>query len=175
LRLIGLGSKSGYSDAGSFGFRPFDVSGGPIDRVRAEVVVERKPTLSYLQMNAPEASQHIISGLYDLEQGRWRWMSAKAILLLKPPAAPRPVVEVVFSIPDQSPARRVTLSVDDVPVVEKTFEAPGAYTLTSGPVTLRSDSPTLTIAVDKVFSVQGDRRELGIVLVSAGFKPTSVF
>jgi 4-amino-4-deoxy-L-arabinose transferase-like glycosyltransferase len=175
LRLIGLGSKSGYSDAGSFGFRPFDVSGGPIDRVRAEVVVERKPTLSYLEMNAPEASQHIISGLYDLEQGRWRWMSAKAILLLKPPAAPRPVVEVVFSIPDQSPARRVTLSVDDVPVIEKTFEAPGAYTLTSGPVTIRSDSPTLTIAVDKVFSVQGDRRELGIVLLGAGFKPSPVF
>jgi hypothetical protein len=171
LRLIGLGSKSGYSDAGSFGLRPFDVDGGPIDRVRAEVVVERKPTLSYLEMNAPEAQQHIVSGLYDVEQGRWRWMSAKAILLLKPPATPRPVVEAVFSIPDQSPARRVTLSVDDVPVVEKTFAAPGAYTLTSGPVTLRSESPTVSITVDRVFSVPGDRRELGIVLLSAGFKP----
>jgi hypothetical protein len=175
LRLIGLGSKSGYSDAGSFGLRPFDVDSGPIDRVRAELVVERQPALSYLDMNAPQAQQHIISGLYDLEQGRWRWMSAKATLLLKPPAAPRPVVEVVFSIPDQAPARRLTLSVDDVPVIEKTFASPGAYTLTSGPVTIRSDSPTLTIAVDKVFSVQGDRRELGIILVGAGFKPTSVF
>jgi hypothetical protein len=171
LRLIGLGSKSGYSDASSFGLRPFDVDGGPIDRVRAEVVVERKPVLSYLEMNAPEAQQHIIGGLYDLEQGRWRWMSAKAILLLKPPAAPRPVVEVVFSIPDQSPARRVTLSVDDVPVVEKTYASPGAYTLTSGPLTLQSESPTVTIAVDRVFSVTGDRRQLGIVLVGAGFKP----
>ena len=170
LRLIGLGSKSGYSDASSFGLRPFDVDSGPIDRVRAEVVVERKPTLSYLEMNAPEAQQHIISGLYDLEQGRWRWMSAKAILLLKPPAAPRPVVEVVFSIPDQSPARRVTLSVDDVPVVEKTFASPGAYTLTSGPVTLQSESATVTIAVDRVFSVTGDQRQLGIVLVGAGFR-----
>jgi hypothetical protein len=171
LRLIGLGSKSGYSDAGSFGLRPFDVDGGPIDRVRAEVVVERKPTLSYLEMNAPEAQRHIVSGLYDVEQGRWRWMSAKAILLLKPPAAPRPVVEAVFSIPDQSPARRVTLSVDDVPVVEKTFASPGAYTLTSGPVAVRSESPTVSIAVDRVFSVPGDRRELGIVLLGAGFKP----
>jgi hypothetical protein len=170
LRLIGLGSKSGYSDAGSFGLRPFDVASGPIDRVRAEVVVERKPTLSYLEMNAPEAQQHIISGLYDLEQGRWRWMSAKAILLLKPPAAPRLVVEVVFSIPDQSPARRITLSVDDVPVVEKTFASPGAYTLTSGPVTVQSESPTVSIAVDRVFSVPGDQRQLGIVLVGAGFR-----
>jgi hypothetical protein len=135
------------------------------------VVVERKPTLSYLEMNAPEAQQHIISGLYDVEQGRWRWMSAKAILLLKPPATPRPVVEAVFSIPDQSPALRVTLSVDDVPVVEKTFASPGAYTLTSGPVTLRSEFPTVSITVDRVFSVPGDRRELGIVLLGAGFKP----
>jgi hypothetical protein len=135
------------------------------------VVVERKPTLSYLEMNAPEAQQHIVSGLYDVEQGRWRWMSAKAILLLKPPATPRAVVEAVFSIPDQSPARRVTLSVDDVPVVEKTFATPGAYTLTSGPVTVQSESPTVSIEVDRVFSVPGDRRELGIVLVGAGFKP----
>jgi hypothetical protein len=171
LRLIGLGSKSGYSDASSFGLRPFDVAGGPIDRVRAEMVVERKPVLSYLEMNAPEAPQHIISGLHDLEQGRWRWMSAKAILLLKPPAAPRPVVEVVFSIPDQSPARRVTLSVDDVPVIEKTFASPGTYTLTSGPVTVQSESSTVSIAVDRVFSVPGDQRQLGIVLLGAGFKP----
>jgi hypothetical protein len=171
LRLIGLGSKSGYSDASSFGLRPFDVDGGPIDHIRAELVVERKPVLSYLEMNAPEAQQHIVSGLYDLEQGRWRWMSAKAILLLKLPTTPRPVVEVRFSIPDQAPARRVTLSVDDVPILEKTFAAPGTYTLTSGPLTVQSESATVSIAVDRVFSVPGDQRQLGIVLLGAGFKP----
>ena len=44
LRLIGLDSRSGYSTA-SKGFYPFGISSGPVDRVRAELVVERKPVL----------------------------------------------------------------------------------------------------------------------------------
>ena len=170
LRLVGLGSRSGYSSASLTALRPFDLSSGPIDRVRASLVAERKPTLSYLQMNAPEAEQQIVSGLYNLEQGRWRWMSAKATLLLKPPAAPS-AVEVSFFIPDGSPARRISVSLDGATVVDKTFAAPGSYTLTSGPVTVQSQAPTLGISVDRTFSPPGDQRQLGIVLMGAGFKP----
>jgi hypothetical protein len=54
LRLIALETRSAYSKIDR-GYLPFDVSTGPIDRVRAEVVVARNPQLTYLQMNAPEA------------------------------------------------------------------------------------------------------------------------
>src|SRR5205807_42385 len=56
LRLIGIDSRSAYSTAG-LGLRPFDISFGPIDFLRAEMIVEQQPTLEYVPMNAPEAAQ----------------------------------------------------------------------------------------------------------------------
>jgi len=169
LRLTGLGAKSAYSTA-SMGLRPFDVTTLPADRVRADVVVERKPELSYLKMGFPEAGQQIVSGVYDLENGQWRWMGERAVLLLKRPATAAPV-EVVFYIPDQSPARRVSVAVDGVEVSAETYTAPGSYTLVSRPLAPAAESATVTIFVDKTFSVAGDQRRLGVVLVAAGFKP----
>ena len=63
LRLIGLESHSGYSTVAA-GFWPFGISAGLIDRVRAASVVERHPTLAYLPMNAPEAADQIVSGIF---------------------------------------------------------------------------------------------------------------
>jgi hypothetical protein len=169
LRIIGLGARSAYSSAG-FGLRPFDVTTSPIDRVRAVLVVERKPALSYLPMNAPEAGEQIVNGVYALEDNRWRWMSGRAVLLLK--RAKRPAaLEVVLFIPPASPARRVSISMDGVSVAEKTYAAPGAYTLDSAPVTAALETVTVTIAVDKTFSAPGDQRQLGIILNAVGFKP----
>jgi hypothetical protein len=169
LRLSGLGARSAYSSV-SLGLRPFDIHSGPIDRVRASVVIERKPALSYLPMNAPEADQQILSGVYQLEGGSYRWMGGRAVLLLKNPGQPSRV-EVALYIPPQSPARRVTVSLDDKPVAEKTFPGPGAYTLTSGALTVATDSPAVAVTVDRTFTVAGDQRQLGIILTAAGFKP----
>ena len=169
LRLSGLGARSAYSSV-SLGLRPFDIHTGPIDRVRASVVIERKPVLSYLPMNAPEADQQILSGIYQLEGGRYRWIGGRAVLLLKNPGQPS-VVEVALYIPPQSPARRVTVSLDDRPVAEKTFPGPGAYTLASGALPVAGDSPAVAVTVDKTFTVAGDQRQLGIILTAAGFRP----
>ena len=168
LRLVGLGNRSAWSSA-AFGLRPFDISTGPIDRVRAQVVIERKPEVSWLPMNAPEAERQIASGVYELEGGRWRWMSDRAVFLLKRPAAPS-VVAVAFHIPEQAPARRVALWVDGAKVAEKVFPTPGTYTLVSGPVTVAGESATIMVNVDKAFSVPGDHRRLGIILSEIGFR-----
>ena len=88
LRLFGLHSRSGYSNVDK-GFLPFDISTAPIDRVRAEQVVKREPTREDLPMNAPEAQEQIVSGVYPLEGGNtWRWTGGRAVILLKKPAAP---------------------------------------------------------------------------------------
>ncbi len=168
LRIVALNSHSAYSSAG-IGLRPFDISNGPIDFVRADIVVERKPTLEYLPMNAPESAQQIIGGVYDLEQNKWRWTSANAVLLLKSPAQATPI-KVDLYIPDQSPARTIRLLVNDRPLSEVHYDRPGSYTITTDAVSPEGSSATLTIAVDKTFSVPGDPRQLGIILTEAGFE-----
>ena len=169
LRLIAIDSRSAYSRA-NLGLRPFDISSGPIDFVRAETIVERTPTLEYLPMNAPEAAQQIVSGVYDLEDNRYRWMSGRGVLLLKAPQQPMPI-QVQLYIPDNAPARIVTLSLDDRPLREIKYDRPGSYTITTDPIQPAGGTATLNIAVDKTFSVPGDGRELGIILTGAGFRP----
>jgi hypothetical protein len=168
LRIVALGGKSAYS-ATLFGLRPFDISTGPIDRVRAEVFTEREPRLEDLPMNAPEAAEQIVGGVYDLEDKQWRWMSGEAVLLLKSPAEPKPVIVRLY-IPDPAPGRTVTVSVDGRQVSEETFAKPGAHTLTSAPLRPAGKSAIVSIAIDKTFSVPGDRRELGAILSEAGFR-----
>ena len=57
LRLISLSRRSAYSSAAA-GLLPFEISSGPADRVRADIVVDRKPVLSYLNPRDPQAPAH---------------------------------------------------------------------------------------------------------------------
>lgn len=169
VRMIGIGVRSAYSTV-TLGYRPFDIVFGPIDVVRAEVVVERKPQLSYLPMNAPAAETQIVSGIYELERGTWRWMTGRAVILLKRPPAPAPV-EVSLHLPEQAPGRKVALSVEGKTVAKAEFAGPGSYTLASdGPVAVEDDPAQLVITVDRTFSPPGDQRQLGLILSGAGFR-----
>ena len=168
LQLIGLEARSGYSTA-TKGLRPFDLSTAPIDIVRAAVVLDRHPALSYLPMNAPEAPAQIISGLYDVESSAWRWMAESAVVLLKSPAQPLPL-EAVFTIPDPAPARHVELLLNGRVVASATYGGPGAYTLKSPPQSPAGETATVTLTVDRTFSAPGDRRELGVVVAGMGFR-----
>jgi hypothetical protein len=168
LQLIGLEARSGYSTA-TKGLRPFDISTAPIDIVRTAMVLDRHPTLAYLPMNAPEASAQIVSGLYDLEGGAWRWMSASAVVLLKSPAQPLPL-QAAFTIPDTATARHVELLLDGRVVAAATYTTPGSYSLKSTPQPPGSETATVTLTIDRTFSVPGDHRELGVVVSAIGFK-----
>ena len=168
LRLVALQGKSAYSTT-MLGLRPFDISHGAIDQLRAEVVIERKPVLTDLRMNAPEAERQIVSGVYQLENGEWRWIGKTAVILLKPPAVPSPLV-VRFFIPDPAPARQVRIAVNDQVVATQDCPGPGTFTVTTLPNKPEGDSATITISVDKTFSSQSDKRELGIILTDVGFQ-----
>jgi hypothetical protein len=169
LRLIGLESHSGYSTV-SRGFWPFGISTGPIDRLRAREVAERHPTLAYLPMNAPEAADQIVSGIFSLEDNRFRWMSRSAVVALASPAAALPL-RATFTIPPQARARRVTLLLDGREVASQTYPAPGTYTLESPPVRAAGAVAIAEIAIDQTFFAPPDSRELGIVLTGVGFAP----
>lgn len=169
FRLIGLDSRSGYSTAAA-GLRPFDISAKPIDRVRAEIVAERRPTLAYLPMGAPEAENDIVSGLYNLESGVWRWTAGRAVVTLKAPDRSLPL-EATFLIPENAPARHVQLLADGQVVAEQTFPAPGEYTLRSSrPLTPSPGFVSVVLALDRTFRAPGDERDLGVVLQGIGFR-----
>jgi len=164
LRLIGLNSRSGYSNV-DHGFLPFDISNQPVDRVRAEEIVKREPTREDLPMNAPEAQEQIVSGVYAREDGNaWRWTSGRAVILLKKPEKPKPL-RVSLYIHDNAPARKVTVLLDGIQVAQQQYPGPGRYVLQSAPVT----GSVVTIVADKTFSVPGDSRELGLILSEVGF------
>ena len=132
-------------------------------------MIERKPSLTDLPMNAPQAGQQIVSGIYQLESGQWRWMSQTAAILLKPPDQPTPVT-VQFTIPAVSPARQVTIALNGHTIASQTYPAPGTYSLSSPAVNPGGDSANLTITLDKSFSVPGDSRQLGVILTDVGFR-----
>jgi len=78
-------------------------------------------------------------------------------------------LRAVFTIHEASPGRRISLLLDGKEVAARTYPSPGAYTLESPDQRTLNPTATLTIVVDKTFSVPGDGRELGIVLTEAGF------
>jgi hypothetical protein len=163
LRLVALQGKSAYSTT-MFGLRPFDISRGPIDQLRAELVIDRKPVLSDLPMNAPEAEQQIVSGIYQLENREWRWMGKTAVILLKPPASPTPLL-VHFFVPNEAKASEIRIIIDDKVVATRTI-TPGTFTFASPPII----AGKVTISVDKTFSPQSDSRDLGVILTEVGFR-----
>lgn len=163
FRTIALDTASGFSSADK-GFFPFGLSTGPIDRVHAVLVTEQKPVTEYLMMNSPDAPLQIVSGVYALEENRYRWMSKTAVILLKPPPTPLPV-RATFTIPPNAPARTVRFLLDSKEIAARTYPAPGTYTLESPPAT----GGTLAIEIDRTFRAPGDTRDLGMVLTGAGF------
>lgn len=163
LRLISLDGRSAYSVASARGLLPFEISTGLVDVVRADIVIERKPELSFLDPKDPRAMAQMVSGIYP--DG---WISDQASVVLKRPVGAASLVAEIY-IPDMAPARRVTLSVDGRVVAEETFSTAGVHTI-SAREPGESKDVTLTIAVDKTFSTAADRRKLGVVVTGIGFK-----
>jgi hypothetical protein len=165
--MIGLGARSAWSSA-SFGLRPFDWRSDALDVVRADLIVERAPQLVSVPMNSPEAERQIVSGIYELEEGRFRWMARRGAIVLKSPPTAAPL-EVKLFLPENAPARRVRLELDGVTVLDRALSGPGLHTIASQPVPPSGPTATLVIEVDRTFRVPGDHRELGVIVVEAGF------
>jgi hypothetical protein len=161
LRVISLDGRSAYSVASARGLLPFEISTGPIDRMRADIVLERKPELRWVDPKDPRAAPQLVSGIYP--DG---WMSDQANVLLK--TGPGALTAEIY-IPDIAPARRITLSLNGQVVADQTFSTPGVHTIQAAE-TLAAGNMTATITVDKTFSTPSDKRKLGVVVVGIGFK-----
>jgi hypothetical protein len=167
VTMMGVNARSGYTTDG-FGLHPFEVSSAPLDRIRLERALPDAPRLAFLEMGSPEIAGQIVSGVYGVESGRWRWMGRKAVLALRVPAQPAPIAARFF-IPPQAVARRVTVLLDDKEIAAQSYTQPGAYSLQSPPLRPDRAAVLISIVVDATFRTPGDSRDLGIVLMSAGF------
>jgi hypothetical protein len=157
LRMISVNGKSAYSLA-STGLWPFEISNAPVDRVGAYLIGQRKAELTWV---TPADRGQVLRGL-DPDG----WSGAEATVLLKRTDGP---LTAEFTIHPKSTARTVRLLVDGRQVAEETFPGPGRYAL-SVPSPGGGESVTVTLAVDKTFSVPGDGRQLGILVSGIGFK-----
>jgi hypothetical protein len=166
LRIIGIESRSGYSSATLGRLWPFGMSAGLIDRVFTSRVVERHPTLSYVDMKAPEARDQIVSGIWPDDH----WMSASGAIMVKSPGAAMPL-GVSFYVPDNAPARHISLLLDGNEVCSTTVAAPGPGQLTCpAPILPTGATATIEVRVDKTFRAPPDERDLGVVLLGLGFR-----
>jgi hypothetical protein len=158
LRLFSVNDKSAYSLAKG-GLWPFEISNAPVDRAGAYLISERKAELAWV---TPGDQQQILRGLYP--DG---WTTSEATVLVKRASS---LLRADFIIHAQSLARTVRLLADGKTVAEQTFPGPGVYSISAS---IPGDSPgvTVTLAVDKTFSVPGDGRQLGILITGIGFKP----
>jgi len=168
VRLIGLGSRSGYSSS-EFGVLPFDPGHGVIDRVTAWGVGMGEARLPYLSMADPQSGEQLLWGFYQQEAERWRWMAKEGAALLK--ASPEVSGFVFeFHIPRESPARRVTVFLEGRKLVSQSYSGDGGYTLRA-PVQFTESKPVqVRVAVDRAFEPPGEGRELGVVVLGLGFR-----
>jgi hypothetical protein len=135
-----------------------------VDRVKVTQIGERHPTLEYLTLDAPNAGDHIVTGIWPDH-----WMGSDAVLVLRNPGMPTPLQASIY-ISDKAPARKLTILLDGREVASQTYDKPGVHTLASPPVRGAGPTATMELEVDKTFSDPPDTRKLGVVLSGAGFK-----
>jgi len=167
FRIFGIESNAGFSDI-TRGFTPFGVGLDLVDRIHADIYKEAKPTLQDLPMNAPEADAQILSGIFDLELGKQRWMSGTASVMLVSPSEAAPL-HVDYYQPDNAPARRLTMALDGKIVYSELLPGPGPHRIVTTPQQARDATSVLTLQVDHTLSAPGDSRHLGIVLIDVGW------
>ncbi len=163
LRIISLDRRSAYSSASSKGLLPFEISRGVVDRVRAEMALERNPQLIWVNPKDATAASQILTGVWP--DG---FMSKSATILIKRPDHPMPLSVEIY-IPEPAPARHVQMFIDGALIYDRTFEKFGSYKIGTPPMP-PGPPVSVTITLDKTFSTAADHRDLGLVLVGAGFR-----
>jgi 4-amino-4-deoxy-L-arabinose transferase-like glycosyltransferase len=169
LRIAGLDARAAYATVG-FGLRALGWSTGPVDRLTLFEAVSIAPSLSWLPMSAPEAADHILEGVYGLEQNEWRWVAPRASFRLVAPAGAAVLAADVF-LPAQAPGRLASLSVNGQVVAEQRLSGEGSHRLTAPVRQLPGGTVTVTLAIDQGFQPSGDQRRLGLILKAIGFVP----
>ena len=168
LRLAGLDGGAGYATVG-FGLRAFGWSSGPVDRVTLWEAVGVEPTLSWVPMNAEKAEDHLVEGVFALEQGEWRWAGPRSVYRVMGTGGPAALTADIF-LPAQAPGRTVRLLLDGEVVASQRLRGEGRHRVRSAVLPGRTGMSTVELEIDRGFTPVGDRRELGLIVTALGFQ-----
>ena len=163
IRIMYLGGGSAFSTVGA-GLWPLSFSRAPMDRVRAETIIEVQPTLAYITIKTPQAAAHVVAGV-DNTDG---WALDKATLTLLRQEGPA-ILRAKFYIPEVGVGREVQLAIDGVQVASKRYDTSEIFTLDSPVLPAAAGRTVITISTDKPLRVNGDNRPLGVLLTEIGF------
>ena len=165
FQLIGLDAHSGYSTVAMglecFGF----VFGKPVDIVTAEVIVEKKATEPFVNMGDANSESQIAGGFYSIEDGRWRWMSGKGVVLLKREPQHHKV-SIIYALPDSVPGRLLEMFADGQSIGQKRLDVPGNGEFVAQLPAFVNDQATITITIDRTLTPLNDQRNLGAIISS---------
>ena len=164
LRMMFLGGGSAFLSVGPNQWWPISFSRAPLDRVRADMIIEVKPTLPYVKIQTPEGAQHIVSGIGNSDG----WTLDHAAIALNRFEG-RAILRAIFYIPPAGVGREVQLSIDGVRVATKRYDEAGLFTLESAAMDGNAGRTVVSIATDKPLRVVSDGRALGVVLTEIGF------
>lgn len=164
VRIVGLGSKSAYSSV-QFGLLPFEFSHVPLDRLRAETVVDFEPTLEAVAVgSSPEANRHIVAGISPSD----RWTLQQASLILKRPSAGPSKLKLKFYVPQNGVGRKIEVTVDGTIVKTADLDHDGIYEIEAALPASAATKATIGLRTDKPLTAPGDQRQLGVNLLEAG-------
>jgi hypothetical protein len=145
LRLAGLDGGAGYATVG-FGLRAFGWSDEPVDRVNLWEAVGVEPALSWVPMNAERAEDHLVEGVYGLEQGEWRWAGRRSVYrLLGTGLGTRATAGGGGLRAGGCAGAVVRLMVDGALVAELTLEGEGKHRVESEAMNGRTGPVTVTL------------------------------
>ena len=140
--------------------------------------VYRPQTLGpFLLMNQSNAEKYIVSGVYALENGDWRWASRRAVLRLRLEEVDHLKFVLKFALPPQLISARgpvrLRILLNHQPWQGFVYGKDGAYEIVQpAPVEfLKPEAENfVTIETDKFLPADAWGRELGFILVHAGFQ-----
>lgn len=139
---------------------------------------DRSPFSSAFRMNDPRAQRQLVTGVYNIENGAWRWTAAKFSVSLQPPPGSDTKgakLALKLNIPDSAIKQLniITLSakVGDTSLPPQTFNKGGDYTYEADvpSMALQSAPVRIDFWLDKSVPPSSmDHRELGIIVNQVG-------
>jgi hypothetical protein len=150
-------------------------------KVRAQATVEEAPGLaSTIHLGDPRMAAQIVSGLYSVENGAWRWSARRFSVVLRPPAGAAQkgaLLRVKLTVPpvviDKEKSVTLTAALAKSPLPPETYSKAGDYTFQREvPANLLAGDPVrVDFELDKAMPPSdADSRELGIVVLAIGLE-----
>jgi hypothetical protein len=131
-----------------------------------------------VRMSQIDAERHFVSGIYQLEDNAWRWCAGKAELRVRLGPVENLKYLMKYAVPVQVMARagsvRLQISLNGKKWEEIRHDKDGIYEIEKpAPAELLKPNAEniIRLEVDKPLPAEAGGRELGFILVHAGFQP----